>query len=75
MLPELLEVFLPGPTATTTTAAVSDSVISAGTEGVFAYAIVAGAVAETFVTRSTIHGVTSALDSETSSGPGSALVP
>ena len=44
-------------TATTTTVAVSDSVISGGTEGVYAFTQIAGATAKIFVTRSTIHGV------------------
>ena len=63
-----------GSTATTTTAAVSDSVISGGNEGVGAFTAIAGAVAKIFVTRSTIHGAAFALDSGTISGLGSALV-
>ncbi len=62
-----------GTTATTTTAAVSDSVISGGAEGVYAATNIAGAFAKIFVTRSTIHGVTYALDSETNNF-GSTLV-
>ena len=62
-----------GTTATTTTAAVSDSVISGGGEGVSAYAQIDGATTKTFVTRSTIHGVTYALLSGTYD-VGSALV-
>ncbi len=62
-----------GATATTTTAAVSDSVISGGTYGVFALTQIAGATANIFVTRSTIHGVNNALDSSTND-LGSALV-
>ncbi len=61
-------------TAATTTAAVSDSVIFVGAQGVYAYTNNAGAVAKIFVTRSTIHGVSFALDSGASSGLGSALI-
>jgi hypothetical protein len=66
-------VFAQSTTATTTTASVSDSVVSGGTEGVFAYTSIAGAVARIFVTRCTIEGVDYALDSETN-GSGSASV-
>jgi hypothetical protein len=63
-----------GTTATTTTASVSDSVISGGTEGVFAYTTVTGAAAKIFVTRSTIEGTTVALDCEIPAGAGSAIL-
>jgi hypothetical protein len=59
--------------STTTTAIVSDSVIVGGSEGIFAYAAVAGAVAKVFVTRCTVEGTFYGLDSETG-GAGSALV-
>jgi hypothetical protein len=57
----------------TTTASVSDSVVSGGTFGAFASTSVAGAVAKIFVTRSTIEGTTHGLRSFTT-GAGSALV-
>ena len=66
-------VYALGTTVTTTTAAVSDSIISGGADGVHAHTIIAGAVAKIFVTRSTIHGVIFALESKTN-GFGSALV-
>ena len=66
-------VFAYGTTATTTTVIVSDSIVSGGSEGVRAYATLAGAIARIFVTRCTIEGTTIALDSETNS-LGSALV-
>ncbi len=59
---------------TTTTATVSDSVISGGTEGVFAYADIDGAIVKAFVTRSTIEGTTHALDCETNDSGSAFLV-
>jgi hypothetical protein len=62
-------------TATTTTAVVSDSIISGGIDGVFAYTSIPGAIAQVLVTRCTIESVTFGLDSSTSfAGFGSALV-
>ncbi len=66
-------VYVIGTTATTTTAAVSDSIISGGLVGVHAFTQVAGATTKIFVTRSTIHGVQFALASGTN-GFGSAVV-
>ncbi len=60
-------------TSTNTTAAVSDSVISGGSEAVNANTQAPGATTKIFVTRSTIHGVQYALLSGTLS-VGSALV-
>jgi hypothetical protein len=60
-------------TATTTTAVVSDSIISGGNTGVFASTVIAGATTQVFVTRCTIENVIYALNSETA-GVGSALV-
>jgi hypothetical protein len=60
-------------TASTTTANVSDSVISGGLVGVHTYAAIVGANATLFLTRSTIEGTLDALRSQTS-GLGSALV-
>jgi hypothetical protein len=51
--------------STTTTATVSDSVISGGSYGVLAYTEIAGATAKAFVTRSTIEGTAYALACET----------
>jgi hypothetical protein len=62
-----------GTTTATTTASVNDSVISGGNEGVYAQGLVAGAIARIFVSRSTIEGALTALDSFASGG-GSALV-
>jgi hypothetical protein len=62
-----------GNTATTTTAIVSDSIVSGGTEGVYVSAQSASAVARAFVTRCTIAGTTWGLDSETA-GVGSAVI-
>ena len=62
-----------GFTATTTTAVVSDSIISGGANGVVAATAIAGATAQVFVTRSTIENANFALYSETA-GVGSALV-
>ena len=50
---------------TTTTATVSDSVISGGYAGISAYAGIDGATAKAFVTRSTIDGTSYALACET----------
>ncbi|HZZ92485.1 MAG TPA: right-handed parallel beta-helix repeat-containing protein [Usitatibacter sp.] len=58
---------------TTTTVSVSDSNISNGSEGVFAYTTVAGALAQIFATRNTFHGTYSPLDSETN-GTGMAAI-
>jgi hypothetical protein len=66
-------VFAYSTTATTTTAMVSDSIISGGTAGIFASAGIAGATARIFVTRSTMENVFYALESQTP-GSGSALV-
>jgi hypothetical protein len=66
-------VFAYGTTATTTIASVNDSVISGGSEGVYAFTTIAGAISRIFVTRSTIESTTYALDSENNSS-GSALV-
>ena len=63
-----------GTAASTTTATVSDSVISGSGEGVFVYTIIAGATAKAFVTRSTIEGTTYALDSETNDTGAATLV-
>jgi hypothetical protein len=60
-------------TATTTTASVSDSVVSGGIWGVVAATTFAGAVARIGVTRCTIEGTGFALDSETNN-LGSAIV-
>ncbi len=62
-----------GITATTTIAAVSDSIISGGVEGVWASSQNAATVARIFVARSTIHGVTYALDG-TTNGTGVSLI-
>jgi hypothetical protein len=59
--------------ASTSTATVSDSIISGGQDGVIAYANVAGGTARIFVTRSTIQNTGYALNSQ-SSGVGSTLV-
>ena len=59
--------------ATTTTVSMSDSVISGGIDAAVALCGVPGAVAEVFVTRSTIEGAGSGLRSVTSGG-GSSLV-
>jgi thiamine pyrophosphokinase len=59
--------------AATTTAVVSDSIISGGTYGVVAYSNNAGATSQVFVTRCTIENVAYALDSETNN-IGSTLV-
>ncbi len=61
-------------TATTTTAVVTDSVVSGGVFGVGALTNNAGGVAKIFVTRSTIQGVLSALYSITINNFGAALV-
>jgi hypothetical protein len=50
--------------ATTTTASVSDSIISGGTAGLFASAPADGAVARLFATRTTIENTFHALDCE-----------
>jgi hypothetical protein len=62
-----------GTTATSTTASVSDSIISGGADAVFALTTAAGAVAKIFVTRCTIKSSVYALDSE-NNGLGSPLV-
>jgi hypothetical protein len=59
--------------ATTTTATVSDTIISGGNEGVYSFTLIAGGVARIFVTRCTIQNTTFALDSGTT-GVGTALV-
>ena len=59
-------------TANETTALVSDSIISGGQYGVYAYTNIAGASAQVFVTRSTIENVNYALVSETD-GAGSVI--
>jgi len=59
--------------ATTTTATVSDTIISGGGVGVFSDTTIAGGVTRIFVTRCTIQNTTNALDSETL-GAGTALV-
>jgi hypothetical protein len=61
------------PTAITTTAVVSDSVITGGAYGVNAFSSIAGAIAKVLVTRCTIDNVYNGLSSDTS-GAGSALV-
>jgi hypothetical protein len=66
-------VYANGYAASTTTANVSDSVISGGNVGVWARSEHADAVARITVTRSTIDGVLQGLQSETT-GIGSALV-
>jgi len=55
-------------TATTTTASLSDSVISGGPQGVWAYSYVNGSVARISVTRSTIQKTTTALYSRSTGG-------
>ena len=62
-----------GNTMTTTTASVSDSVISGATTGVRAYSVSVASSAKAFLTRSMIEGAATALDSETT-GVGSALI-
>ena len=59
--------------AATTTAVVSDSIVSGGQEGIYALSYVAGATARIFVTRCTIENINYALDSETL-GVGSAQI-
>jgi hypothetical protein len=59
--------------AATTTASVSDSLISGGYEGVIAYTGNVAATSKIFVTRCTIKGTTYALNSATG-GTGSSLV-
>ena len=51
----------------------TDSTISDGGEGLFAYTNAAGGVAKIFVTRSTLHNVFYALDAETN-GLGTAAI-
>jgi hypothetical protein len=65
-------VWVEARSATTTTAVVSDSIISGSFSGVVAFTNVSGANAKAFVTRSTIENATNALDCETT-GVGSAL--
>ena len=60
-------------TATTTTATVSDTIISGGGQGVNAETTIAGGVTRLFVTRCTIQNTNAALISETSD-VGTALV-
>jgi hypothetical protein len=57
-----------GDSATTTTASVSESVISGGQAGVNANAQLAGAVAKIFVTRCTIEATDTALRSSATAG-------
>jgi hypothetical protein len=59
--------------ATTTTATISDSVVSGGVEGVFADASIAGGAARIFLTHCTIEKTTVALNSQTS-GAGTTVV-
>jgi hypothetical protein len=59
--------------ATTTTATVSDTIISGGLGGVIAQTAIAGGATRIFVTRCTIQNTSVALDSETS-GAGTTLV-
>jgi hypothetical protein len=63
-----------GTTATTTTAVVSDSIISGGNVGVSAYTNVAGAVSRAFVTRCSISDTVYGLESGTGGGAGSAVI-
>jgi hypothetical protein len=60
-------------TATATIASVNDSVISGGTEGVYAYTTIAGAISSIFVKNCTIERTSYALDSETT-GVGAAYI-
>ena len=53
--------------STLTTAAVSDSIVSGGSNGVFAYSIVSGATTKIFLARSTIEGTSAGLISQGSS--------
>jgi hypothetical protein len=62
-----------GSSASTTTMSVSDSNISNGSEGVYAYTNAVGAVAEIRATRNTFHGTYYSLDSETA-GAGTSTV-
>jgi len=57
---------LSSSTVTTTTASVSDSLVSGGQAGMIAQAMVSGATTKNFLSRSTISGTDSALYSETS---------
>jgi hypothetical protein len=66
-------IFAYSPSAATTTATVSDTIISGG-NGVNSSALIAGGVARIFVTRCTIQNTTFALRSETFPGGGTALV-
>ena len=63
-----------GASATTTTAHVTDSVISGGIDGIYVHAFIAGANARAFVARSTIVGTNYALQSLTPANVGSTLV-
>jgi hypothetical protein len=74
MLANAAGVAVHGNTATTTTASVSDSLVSGGTVGVNAFANGAGAVVQAFVTRSTIEGTTAGGLRSLTSGVGSTLV-
>ncbi len=60
--------------ASTTTATVSDSVISGGIDGVYALSTILQGVTNIFVTRCTIQNTNSALHSETTAGLSSALI-
>ncbi len=73
MLANAVGVVAQSTTATTTTASVTDSVISGGNVGVNAFTSFAGAVARVFVTRCTIDGTGFALASQTT-GVGTASV-
>ena len=61
-------VFAGSYAATTTTATVSDSVVSGGISGVASYTNNAGGIARIFLTRSTIQNTTNALDSTSTTG-------
>ena len=63
-----------GSSVTTTTASVSDSVISGGNYGVAASALATGSVGRVLVTRSTIEGTLSAALGAETNGLGSAIV-
>jgi len=67
-------VYAYGTMASTATITVSDSVISGGVEGVFAYSIASGAVTKVTVTRSTISETNYPLNAETAGGGMTAVV-
>jgi hypothetical protein len=68
----IIGVFVQSNLATTSTAVVSDSIISGGSYGVVAYATIAGGNSRIFVTRCTIEATGNAVESNASVG--SALI-